>query len=171
MVNVLGTNKVNKPTPPWIMLLIHFYRAMTVVSIGNDSWLDRKPFATQYPHLYSHVTTDNISVAECKIDGGWQIRTRQLTSQGAERELQDLLQRLDQVNLSQAEDQRETRFGTTKQLIHSQAKPLHASFWRHNLSNSPAIWTSLAIFNRSAENQAGTNKAKHRHKLRLPIWL
>ncbi|RLM54154.1 hypothetical protein C2845_PM10G15930 [Panicum miliaceum] len=51
---------------------------MIVVIIGNGqstafwhaSWLDGKPFATQYPHLYSHVTPDNISVAECKIDGG-----------------------------------------------------------------------------------------------------
>ena len=51
--------------------------------------------------IYSHVTSNNISVTVCKIDEGWSIRTAPLTSQGAERELQDLLQRLDHVNLSQ----------------------------------------------------------------------
>ena len=82
--------------------------------------------------IYSHVTSNNISVTVCKIDEGWSIRTAPLTSQGAERELQDLLQRLDQVNLCQTENQRETRLGLTK-IIHCQAvKLLHSSFWRHH---------------------------------------
>ena len=56
----------------------------------------------------------------------WPIGTTPLTSQGAERVLQDLLQRLDQVNLCQTENQRETRLGLTK-IIHSEVvKLLHA---------------------------------------------
>ena len=58
--------------------------------------------------------------------------TADITMQGAERELQDLLQRLDQVNLCQTENQREMRLGLTK-IIHCQAvKLLHSSFWRHH---------------------------------------
>ena len=65
-------------------------------------------------------------MTECKIDERWPIRTAPLTSQGAERVLQYLLQRLDHVNLSQTENQREIRYGLTK-IIYSQiVKLLHA---------------------------------------------
>jgi hypothetical protein len=90
--------------------------------------------------------------------------------QGAERELQDLLQRLDQVNLCQTENQREKRLGLTK-IIHCQAvKLLHSSFWRHHYWRQiKEFFFCVASFNRPAENQIGTSKEKHRHKLSLPI--
>ena len=72
-----GWDKVSKPTTAWRQL-----------NISNSSFRMT---------IYSHVTSNNISVTVCKIDEGWSIRTAPLTSQGAERELQDLLQRLDQV--------------------------------------------------------------------------
>jgi len=70
------------------MQLIDLYRAMIIVTVGKgnntafwlDSWLNKKPLACQYPHLFSHVLNQNVTVQDCKSDLGCQIRTRALTS-------------------------------------------------------------------------------------------
>jgi hypothetical protein len=95
---------------------------MTIVTVGKgnytafwlDSWLNKKPLACQYPHLFSHVVNKNVTVLDCRSDFGWQIRTRALTSQRAEHELLQLLNQLDGVQLTDLEDTREMRFGPTK---------------------------------------------------------
>ena len=105
------------------MQLIDLYRAMIIVTVGKgnntafwlDSWLNKKPLACQYPHLFSHVLNQNVTVQDCKSDLGCQIRTRALTSRRAKHELFQLLNQLDSVQLTDLEDTREMRFGPTKE--------------------------------------------------------
>jgi len=107
------------------MHLIDLYRAMKIVTVGKrnntafwlDSWLNKKPLAYQYPHLFSHVVNKNVTVLDYRSHLGWQIRTRPLTSQRAEHELFQLLNQLDGFQLKDHEDARELRFGPTKEFM------------------------------------------------------
>ncbi|KAG0514747.1 hypothetical protein BDA96_10G219900, partial [Sorghum bicolor] len=108
-----------------LMHLIDLYRAMKIVTVGKrnntafwlDSWLNKKPLAYQYPHLFSHVVNKNVTVLDYRSHLGWQIRTRPLTSQRAEHELFQLLNQLDGFQLKDHEDARELRFGPTKEFM------------------------------------------------------
>jgi hypothetical protein len=133
------------------MHLIDLYRAMTIVTVGKgkntafwlDSWLNKKPLACQYSHLFfSHVVNKNVTVLDCRSDLGWQIRTRPLTSQRTEHELLQLLNQLDgfQIDL---EDARELRFRRTKEFT---VKTIHfmLTFGGVLCPVAQDIWSSLA---------------------------
>lgn len=85
-------DKISTCSSAWryLMSLIHLYRSLTVVEVGNgrntcfwlDSWLGNKPFSIQYPALFSHVSNPNITVADCYVETGWMFRLRHITSQG-----------------------------------------------------------------------------------------
>jgi hypothetical protein len=72
-----------------------------------------KPLSVQYPTLFSHVQNPNITVSDLFTENGWQVRVRYLTSQRAERELLELLDRLDSISLNE-EDERSMGFGPDK---------------------------------------------------------
>jgi hypothetical protein len=80
------------------MTLIHLYRDLTVVQVGNgrhtsfwlDGWIGNKPLAIQFPALFSHVQCSNTTVAESFIELGRQLRFRHITSQKDENELTSL---------------------------------------------------------------------------------
>jgi hypothetical protein len=68
----------------------------------------------QYPTLFSHVQNPNITVSDLFTENGWQVRVRYLTSQRVERELLELLDRLDSISLNEEEDERSMQFGADK---------------------------------------------------------
>jgi hypothetical protein len=55
------------------MTLIDLYRTLTMVELGDgrntcfwlDIWLGNKPLSIQYPALFSHLQTPNLTVADC----------------------------------------------------------------------------------------------------------
>jgi hypothetical protein len=128
------------------------YRDPTIVKIGNgchtsfwlDSWLKNKPLSIQSPSLFSHVQQTNITVAECFSEMGWQLRFRHITSHMAKQELNDLINIIGDITLSEEPDTRFMRFGPHKTFL------VKACYYAMNyggvtvLGNSE-IWNSLAL--------------------------
>jgi hypothetical protein len=93
-----------------------------IVSIGDgkatcfwlDSWLGNKTLSIQFPYLFSHVQKPNVSVVDCYSENGWVLRFGHITSHRAEEELSLLLDRLEQVSLSNEPNVRIMRFGPDK---------------------------------------------------------
>ena len=113
LIGVVGTRS-------WRQLasLVHIYRRLTLVKIGNgrntafwlDSWVFGKSLSISFPTLYSHVTNQHITVAECYVQQQWQTRVRHLTSARAEVELQSLLHLLGEITLNTQPDERTMRY-------------------------------------------------------------
>jgi hypothetical protein len=104
------------------MTLIQLYRDLTMVKIGDghytsfwlDSWIGNKPLSIQFPALFSHVQQTNVTVVESFTEIGWQLRFHHITYQRAERELNDLMNLIDDITLNGESDTRYMRFGPYK---------------------------------------------------------
>jgi hypothetical protein len=131
------------------MTLIQLHRDLTVVKIGDgqntcfwlDSWLDNKPLSIQYPALFSHVRNPNTTVAEAYTGIGWQLRLNHITSQRAENEMLQLLDRIANVELNEESDLRYMRFGPEK---HFSVKGCYyaLNFGGVTCSGNSEIWNS-----------------------------
>jgi hypothetical protein len=133
------------------MTLIHLYRDLIVVKVGNgrhtsfwlDSWIGNKPLSIQFPALFSHVQHPNMTVAESFTELGWQLRFCHITSQRAENELTSLMNLINDITLTEEAEVQTMRFGPHKK------NSVKACYYAMNfggvtvLSNSD-IWNSLA---------------------------
>jgi hypothetical protein len=83
-------DKISRCSNSWhyLISLIHLYRNLTIVTVGDvkgsyfwlDSWLGNKPMSIQFPTLFSHVQTPNVTVADYHSENGWVLRFRRITS-------------------------------------------------------------------------------------------
>jgi hypothetical protein len=112
-------------------------------SFWLDSWLRNKPLSIQFPTLFSNVQQTNVTVAESFSEMGWQLRFQHITSLRAEQELDDLINIIGDITLSEEPDTRFMRFGPHKTFS------VKACYYAMNcggvtiLGNSD-IWNSLA---------------------------
>jgi hypothetical protein len=133
------------------MTLIHLYRDLIVVKVGNgrhtsfwlDSWIGNKPLSIQFPALFSHVQHPNMTVAESFTELGWQLRFCHITSQRAENELTSLMNLINDITLIEEAEVQTMRFGPHKK------NSVKACYYAMNfggvtiIGNSD-IWNSLA---------------------------
>lgn len=69
-----------------------------------DSWLHNAPLCIVYEDLFKMVREPNISVADCVDEGQWEVEFRRTLSVGEYNRWLNLLNELQEINLSSDQD-------------------------------------------------------------------